>query len=158
MKAIALIVTFAFGLGLGALGAAVRLSSNPADPGNAPGVATAAPAGAVAAGTSASRPCADEALLRRVVRDELMAAAAAGMAQDSPGAAAAVGAPAPASSAEQIEHINRRVDDHIRAGVISESEMARLQSEIATLDPAARRAAMQRLVRAMNSGALDGRL
>jgi hypothetical protein len=50
------------------------------------------------------------------------------------------------------------VDDYIQTGVISESEMARLQSDIARLDPAARRAAMQKLVRALNSGALDGRL
>jgi hypothetical protein len=78
--------------------------------------------------------------------------------QDSAGVATAVGVTGPASSAEQIELVNRRVDDYISAGVISESEMARLQGDIARLDPAARRAAMQRLVRALNSGALDGRL
>jgi hypothetical protein len=75
MKAVALIVTFVLGLGVGALGAAVRLSVNPADSGHAASIAAAAPAGAVATGTPASQPCVDEALLRRVVRDELMAAA-----------------------------------------------------------------------------------
>jgi hypothetical protein len=157
MKALALVVTFAIGLGLGALGTAARLSRIAPDSVDERDVTAVAHAAAVATSTPASQPCADEAQLRRVVREELMAAAAASVvAQGSPDGA--VDSPAPASSQDQIELVNRRVDEYIRAGVISDSEMTRLQRDIATLDPAARRAAMQKLVRAMNSGALDGRL
>lgn len=97
--------------------------------------------------------------MRRVIREEIVAASAAKIpAQASPAPAPSDIPPAPVASADQVEFINRKVDEYVRAGFISESEMARLQSDIATLDPAARRAAMQRLVRALNSGALDGRL
>lgn len=159
MKPVALMVAFALGLGLGALGASARLSRISTDQAEAPAAASTAPAGAIATGTPASHTCPDEAQLRRVVREELVAAQAASVLAQ--GAAANVGEPGSAVQAsplEEVERVNRRVDDYIRAGAISEAEMARLQSEIGKLDPAARRAAMQRLVRALNSGALDGRL
>jgi hypothetical protein len=61
------------------------------------------------------------------------------------------------------QHIQARiVDEEIRRylekGRISSAEMAALQTEIARLDPEARTAAMRRLVAAINSGELDGRL
>jgi len=157
MKPILQIAAIALGLGVVAAAASGRLSAW------FDGAAEARVSGAGPAPTSATtteaRSCLDEAEMRRVIREELAAATAASVtAQGSPAPASAVGSLAPPSSADQIEFANRQVDEYIRAGVISESEMARLQSDIATLDPAARRAALQKLVRAMNSGALDGRL
>jgi hypothetical protein len=148
MKPILQIAAIALGLGVVVGAASGRLAGWLAGPGEAR-VADAGPAPTSPAATEALR-CLDEVELRRVIREELAAAAA--------GKVPAHGLPAPASSADQVEFVNRQVDEYIRAGVISESEMARLQSDIARLDPAARRAALQKLVRAMNSGALDGRL
>jgi len=157
MKPILQIAAIALGLGVVAAAASGRLSGWLAGPGEAH-VAGAGPAPASPAATTTGR-CLDETEMRRVIREELAAAAAAGVpAQGTPASASAAVSPVPPSSADQVEFVNRQVDEYIRAGVISESEMARLQSDIATLDPAARRAAMQKLVRAMNSGALDGRL
>jgi len=97
--------------------------------------------------------------MRRVIREEIVAASAAKVPTQS--GLAQIPAeipPVPVASPAQVALVNRRVDDYIQTGVISQSEMVRLQSDIARLDPAARRAAMQKLVRAMNTGALDGRL
>ena len=97
--------------------------------------------------------------MRRVIREEILAASAAIVpAQSGLARNPAETPPTPVASPAQVALVNRRVDDYIQTGVISESEMVRLQSDIARLDPAARRAAMQKLVRAMNTGALDGRL
>lgn len=161
MKPVALIIAFALGLGLGALGATSRFAAGSADAGDSPAAMAAAPFRSAATGSNSEPGCPDEAQLRRVVREELAAAAAAGtVAQDgrTPAPAPAAGLPAPLSSPEQVALVNRQLDEYIRAGAISDSEMVRLQSAIATLDPVARRAAMQKLVRALNSGTLDGRL
>jgi len=97
--------------------------------------------------------------MRRVIREEIVAASAAKVpAQSGLAQIPAEIPPVPVASPAQVALVNRRVDDYIQTGVISPSEMVRLQSDIARLDPSARRAAMQKLVRAMNSGALDGRL
>jgi hypothetical protein len=155
MKPILQIAAIALGLGVVAAAASGRLAGWFAGPGEV------RLAGAVSAPTSPAAMedgrCLDEAELRRVIREELVAAAAASVpAQGSP--ASAAGSPAPTASADQVEFVNQQVDEYIRAGLISDSEMARLQSDIAKLDPAARRAALQKLVRALNTGALDGRL
>jgi hypothetical protein len=116
-------------------------------------VSTASPA------ATESPRCLDEAEMRRVIREEIVAAPAAnvptqsGLAQNP-----AEIPPVPVASPAEVALVNSQLDRYIQAGVISNSEMARLQSEIGKLDPAARHAAMQKLVRAMNSGALDGRL
>ena len=116
-------------------------------------VATASPA------ATESPRCLDEAEMRLVIREEIVAASAAKVpAQGRSSQSPTEIPPAPVASPDQVALVNRRVDDFIEVGVISESEMARLQSDIGRLDPAARRAAMQKLVRAMNTGALDGRL
>jgi len=120
--------------------------------------AEGATANATPAATEASR-CLDEAEIRRVIREELVAATAAIVAaSDAPAPGRAGLPPVPAASPAEVALVNSQLDRYIQAGVISNSEMARLQSEIGKLDPAARSAAMRKLVRAMNSGALDGRL
>ena len=152
MKPILLVAAIVLGLGVIAAAASGRLSGWLAGPGEA---RFAGPVSA-ATPTAAAGSCLDETEMRRVIREELAAAAAAPVAaQVSPTSATSE---SPATSAAQVELVNRHVDQYLQAGVISESEMARLQSDIAALDPAARRAAMQRIVRALNSGALDGRL
>jgi hypothetical protein len=151
-------------LGALALGAAVAtLVANGGIPGwfaktDGARIAGSAAATASPAATEAPR-CLDEAEMRRVIREEIVAASAAKVpVQGRPARNPAEIPPTPVASPAQVALVNRRVDDYIQAGVISESEMVRLQSDIARLDPAARRASMQKLVRALNSGALDGRL
>jgi hypothetical protein len=157
MKPILQIAAIALGLGVVAAAASGRLAGWFAEPEEAR-VAGAGPAPTSPA-TSGAGSCLDEAELRRVIREELAAAAAARVPeQGAPAPASAAGSPAPPASADRVESVNRQVDEYIRAGVISESEMARLQSDIARLDPTARRAALEKLVRAMNAGALDGHL
>jgi len=160
MKPQAIVIAFVVGLGLGALGAADHFAAKSADGSGEHRTAAAAPASPVSFGSQAGQTCPTEAQLRRIVREELAAATATMVAaQGSAPATRPVDAPpAPAASAAEVQRVNQLVDQYIQAGVISDSEMARLQDEIATLDPTARRAAMQRLVRALNSGALDGRL
>jgi hypothetical protein len=159
MRSVTPVVMFVLGLALGAIGATSRSSGWFADRDVEPrSVARTTDAG-IASGSPLNQRCPDEAQLRRVIREEL--AAAAGSPDSVPDLHPADAGPRPTVSSDaqaHVELVNRHVDDYIRAGAISDSEMVLLQSEIATLDPAARTAAMQKLVRAMNSGALDGRL
>ena len=157
MKPILQIIAIALAFALGMAAASGRLAQWLAGS-DGPGLAGVTASSNDPAATETGR-CLDEVEMRRVIREELATAAATAPAGQLPPTAGAVaGTPTTPASPEQVELVNRRVDEYIRAGVVSESEMARLQGEIATLDPAARRAAMQKLVRAMNSGALEGRL
>lgn len=54
--------------------------------------------------------------------------------------------------------VDQEVDFYINHGAISNQEMSNLQLEIAKLDPSGKKQAMSRLVKAINSGQLDGRL
>jgi hypothetical protein len=147
-------IALAFAAGAAASGRLAEWRAGPDEPIPAAVTATRTDPAAPEAGR-----CLDEIEMRRVIREELtMAAAAAPAAHGPPTAGSVASTAAPIASPEQVEFVNRRVDEYIRAGVISESEMTRLESEIATLDPAARRAALQKIVRAMNTGALEGRL
>lgn len=103
--------------------------------------------------------CLTEDELRRIVREELAAFPAATHAArtpDNPGSETR-GPGAPPGSRE-FERIDQRVDEYIRAGAISDAEMAALHEELGRLDPAARRQLLGKIVRAMNSGALKGNL
>ncbi|MFZ2508862.1 MAG: hypothetical protein WAW79_10385 [Steroidobacteraceae bacterium] len=122
--------------------------------------AVAAQAG-VQAGLSldGDRPCPDEIQLRRIIREELAAMPAAMLArQSSQDTSVASRSPTEGAGFKQSEFVDRQIDDYIRAGTITESEMAALQGEIARLDEAGRRQALGKLVRAINSGLLEGRL
>lgn len=107
-------------------------------------------------GSPASQRCLDEAELRRIVREELAAASHPARPPETLSAASQL--PGEADAARQLEHVNRQLDEYIRAGSISEPEMAALQGEIAKLDPAGQRETIGKIVRAMNSGALAGHL
>jgi hypothetical protein len=126
------------------------------------GLAAAAPRSAISQagkGYGSDNRCLTEDELRRIVREELAAYPAAinvARAQNNPGGDAR-GPGAPPGSKE-FERIDQQVDEYIRAGAISNAEMAALQEELGRLDPAARRQLLGKIVRAMNSGALKGNL
>ena len=58
----------------------------------------------------------------------------------------------------QLENVSDQIDYHMRQGAISDQEMSALQIELTTLDQAGRNLMMRKLVRALNSGDLKGRL
>jgi hypothetical protein len=100
-----------------------------------------------------------EASLRRIVREEMAAAARAGMAPTPPEATYAGAAPAaPLPNPQHLAAVSSQLDYFIGVGSISPSEMAALQSSIARLDDAGRRTMLGKLVRAINTGALKGEL
>lgn len=110
-------------------------------------------------GAEGSDRCLSEAELRRIVREELAAfpaAITAARTPDSPGGDARYPSAPPGS--KEFERIDQQVDEYIRAGAISDGEMAALHEELGRLDPAARRQLLGKIVRAMNSGALKGNL
>ena len=95
--------------------------------------------------------------LRKIIREELAVhtaeIAASQTAEKSNTAVESVREP---GSKQQLAAVNRQLDDYIGAGVISESEMAAFQGDLATLDKAGRKEILGKLVRAMNSGSLKG--
>lgn len=97
--------------------------------------------------------------LRRIIREEL-AAYHAGITTartpNNPGNDA--GRPGAPPGSREFEQIDQRVDEYIRAGAISDAEMAALHEELGRLDPAARHQLLGKIVRAINSGALKGNL
>jgi hypothetical protein len=102
--------------------------------------------------------CADEETLRRIIREELSARLAT-----SPGSADTSGsaaAPDPSHSADnsrQLAAVSEQLDQHIAAGSISDADMAALQMEIGKLDKNGQRHVLSKLMKALNSGALQGR-
>lgn len=102
---------------------------------------------------------ADESRLRQVIREELVAQLGqqAGFeARVNPAVT-----PGPGDSAEierRREQVFQQLEYFSSVGRISDSEMAKLQMDIAKLDAAGRTAALAELSRALNSGSLEGRL
>src|SRR5262245_53743695 len=88
-----------------------------------------------AATARAPQPCASEEQLRRIIREELATILAAHpLAEDA--AKTAIAAQSSADNKRQLELVDQQLDHYIRAGVISDSEMASLQMEIGKLDKA----------------------
>lgn len=56
------------------------------------------------------------------------------------------------------ESVAQSIDYYVSAGRITETEMADLQQQIASLGPEDRQVMFRQLVRALNNGELDGRL
>jgi hypothetical protein len=101
----------------------------------------------------------DENRIREIIREELAVqldglSVAAADAEKS----AADGAYTGAEYEYRRESVAQSVDYYVSAGRITEFEMADLQQQIAGLKPEDRQAMFRQLVRAMNTGALDGRL
>ena len=58
----------------------------------------------------------------------------------------------------QLEVVHQEIEFYINRGKISDLEMQELQGAIAKLDEEGRRAMLGQLVKALNSGELEGRL
>lgn len=103
----------------------------------------------------------DEDRLRRIIRSELHTAANLQLNapnETTPQGLANATEVDPVENIVRIELVKQKISDYISLGAISESEMSNLQQEISQLDPTSRRAMLQELTRALNSGNLDGRL
>ena len=105
--------------------------------------------------------------LRRIIRDELaMQIERSGLRADVPGPQERAGSsPVPESGTTDAnfdpyaaDAIDRRIDYFISVGAINEADMRQLQSDIAKLSPSDRRRMLTKLVSALNSGTLDGRM
>lgn len=101
----------------------------------------------------------DEDRLRKIIREEL--AAQLGQ-QTGPAATgdpvSAAGPTDPVEIERQREQVFQQLEYFTSVGRISDMEMQKLQMDIAKLDPAGRSEALRELVRAFNSGRLEGRL
>lgn len=112
-------------------------------------------AGLPAAGTDSTL---SETEVRSIIREEL----APLMASLDGQAAAAIDNPVviqytPAHQ-DQRDLVSQRLDYYASIGRISGTEMQDLQAEIAKLHPSDRRSMLNRLIRTMNAGDMDGRL
>ena len=98
--------------------------------------------------------------VRKIVREELRAEIGALVTNGATGVDPAP-APDPYDEVEyqqQYELVDQELEFFISQGTISDTDMATLQQEIAKLDPEGREEMLRRIVRALNSGELDGRL
>ena len=105
--------------------------------------------------------------MRRIVREELAAqldriTAGGGEPGDTGDGnmetRAPVGTPNSDADPYASDAVSRRIDYYVSVGTISDVEMQQLQTEIAKLGEADRRRMLGKLVNALNSGRLDGRL
>ena len=99
----------------------------------------------------------DERKLRKIVREELRAQLgelAISVPQNNNDTV-----PETVSTAEyqfRLDTVSQNLDYYIEQGLISDAEMARLQTEIARLDAKGRRQMLSLLTQALNSGELEG--
>jgi hypothetical protein len=102
--------------------------------------------------------CADEQMLRRIIREELAAQFASSPAsQGAQGSNAVLEQSYAADRARQLAAVSAQLDQHIAAGSISDADMAALQMEIGKLDKKGQHDMLSKLMKALNSGALQGR-
>ena len=121
--------------------------------------ADASPANSRAAAMSRSAtPAVDEGRLRIIVREELAnehnRRAAAGD--------AVLAVPAlprnPSADPQRREVVAQQIEAYRATGAITDAQMHELQSDIAQLDEESRKQMMGKLIRALNSGDIKGRL
>ena len=97
--------------------------------------------------------------LRQIVREELAAQLAQQTGPAAPGdPVSAAGPRDPVEIERQREQVFQQLEYYTSVGRISDMEMQKLQIEIAKLEAAGRNEALRELVRAINSGRLEGRL
>lgn len=101
----------------------------------------------------------DENRLRKIVREEL-AAQLGGLSEASAQkeSAAVLEPEDEAKYQYQRQQVAQQLDYHTSVGRISDTDMQKLQMDIAKLDEAGRREMLGKLTQAMNSGGLKGRL
>jgi hypothetical protein len=103
----------------------------------------------------------DEERLRLIIREELNALDEA---EPGPLSAATPDVAADTDPRQDIEYdyrleeVRRALDYYAQSGQISDTEMARLEADIGRLRSSDREAMLRRLVRELNSGAIEGRL
>jgi hypothetical protein len=102
----------------------------------------------------------DEQHLRAIIREELTRLPGqSGLSADAP---PPVATPArsrdPIADQHRRETIAQQIDAYRSAGAITDAQMQELQADIAQLDDASRKQMMTRLMRALNSGDIKGRL
>ena len=98
----------------------------------------------------------DESALRAIIREEFAAIQGSAIAET-----AAVPDLDPQQELDfdsRLEEVRQTIDFYAQTGEISRTEMEQLQFQIAKLRPADREAMLGRLIRELNSGAIDGRL
>ena len=101
----------------------------------------------------------NEQQLRQIIREELIAhGEAPGIRDDRAEPVIVRSESAEAEYQIRRDQVVEQIDYFSSVGRISEVEMQRLQTEIATLDKAGRREMLGRLTRALNSGELAGNL
>ena len=101
----------------------------------------------------------DEDRLRQIIREEL--GAQLGRQPEPDNQMDSVIASSSTDRAEteyQRELISQQVEYYASVGSISDTDMQRLQIEIAKLDESSRKEMLRKLTRALNSGRLEGRL
>jgi hypothetical protein len=118
---------------------------------------TASPAPMRAAGDGTSL-LADEERLRNVIRQELAKLQAQPNAHSGPSPPVVARPRNESADRYRLEQIAQQIDAYRAAGSISEQQMQELQAGIAQLDAASRKQMMSKLIRALNSGDLKGRL
>jgi len=97
--------------------------------------------------------------MRQIIREELAAQLAQQTGPAAPGdPVSAAGPRDPVEIERQREQVFQQLEYYTSVGRISDMEMQKLQIEIAKLDAAGRNEALRELVRAINSGRLEGRL
>lgn len=98
-------------------------------------------------------------VFRAIVREELAVQQRAMVACEDDVRSGPASRPLPDPDApRRLESVRQQLDYHISMGRISDSEMAALQQQIASLDEAGRIEMLRALTRALNSGSLEGRL
>jgi hypothetical protein len=100
---------------------------------------------------------ADEDRLRTIMREELAALQLQPKTQSAP----SVSGVHPRNELEderRQQRVAQQIDAYASVGSITDQEMELLQVEIAQLDAASRKQMMSKLIRALNSGELKGRL
>jgi hypothetical protein len=101
---------------------------------------------------------ADEERLRNIVREELTRLQAQPNTPRSASPARRAHAPDEPAHLQQQQLIAQQIETYRAVGSITDEEMHELQVDIAQLDEESRREMMSRLIRALNSGELKGRL
>jgi len=98
----------------------------------------------------------DEERLRQIIREELGASSGNGSGQYA-APATTYASVDPAEFERRRDEVDQQLEYYASVGSISETDMQKLQANIAKLDEAGQKAMLSKLTHAMNSGRLDGR-
>jgi hypothetical protein len=122
-----------------------------ADPEPRPSTSSAA---AISSASSASN--VSEERLRTIVREEL--ARLQSRVQGNASSSLQAQPRSPSVDVHQREAVEQQIEAYRGAGAVTDAQMQELLSDIAQLDDASRKQMMSKLIRALNSGEIQGRL